>query len=126
MLFGCYPNDGSELERFLQKDEHNIKAPESPQVSEECKELVENVLVDECDRYTIKEIIGSKWFKREWHPIDDNTDIKEYFENLNIQRVETEEFEYNPEKPLETTKSDDNSELKGIAHYQGQNNSTEP
>ena len=116
MLFGCYPNDGIELDRFILMSEHCIVAPESPQVSKECKKLVKNILVDEEKRYTIKKIKSSEWLKKKWEPIDNKIKIEEYFENLNIHRVETEEFEYTSETPKQQSVESDihNFEMKGI------------
>ena len=108
MLFGRYPNDGTELEIFMSQEKHCIKVPITPKVSEECKLLVESILVDEIDRYDIKKIRDNEWFKKEWEPIDPNITTKEYFENLNIVRQSTQEFEYSGAESSLKEESEDN------------------
>ncbi len=64
MLFGSYPNDGHEMEEFIRKEDHLITIPNSPEVSIECKELLNNLLVNEKSRLTIEKIKKAIGFVR--------------------------------------------------------------
>jgi hypothetical protein len=111
MLFGSYPNDGHEMEEFIRKEDHSITIPNSPEVSNECKELLNNLLVNEKSRLTIEKIKKSNWFRKKWEKTNAVIN-REYFENLNIPRQETVPFEAqsvnpNPQNIIKGPESDD-------------------
>jgi hypothetical protein len=111
MLFGSYPNDGHEMEEFIRKEDHSIKIPNSPEVSNECKELLNNVLINERSRLTIEKIKKSNWFRKKWEQTNAVIN-REYFENLNIPRQETVPFEMqslnpNPQNIMKEPESDE-------------------
>ena len=60
---------------------------------------------------TFRPVIG---LKRSGLPFDNTTNTKEYYENLNIQRIETLEFEYTKDNAVQNVKSDDNTDLKTL------------
>ena len=93
MVFGKYPNDEIELDKFKEIGHYSIKTPVHPVVSDECKLLIKNILVDEENRFTLDMIMNSDWFKKEWQPVATCHELKSYFENLNVPRTMTESFE---------------------------------
>lgn len=102
MLFGSYPFDGENIREFTfnKIDKCLVDIPKTPKISKDCKDVLEAIFVIEKKRVTITEIKEMPWFTKKWKVREkDRRKLAEYFENLGLERQETQEFEFDNSKP---------------------------